>query len=133
MGKLKPWQGADVPTPHRPQRPFNTPDQLSYEYQVAVEPQASPAPIRYGVQNQARRAKRRRYRGMGLQTRSIRRSVLLGNKITLVHQMSPPQGRQKSFKQRTNIQRNPPRSFGNRFSLVPRTEGSEDLLAQMGL
>jgi hypothetical protein len=133
VGKVKPWQGADVPTAHRPQRPFSTPRQLSYEYQVAVEPQESPAPIRYGVQNQARRAKRRRYRGMGLQTRSIRRSVLLGNKITLVHQMSPPRGKQKPVKQRSNINRHPARSFGSHFALAPRTEGSEALLAQMGL
>lgn len=133
MAKVRPWQGPDVPTYQRPQRPFATPDQLSYEYQVAVEPQASPAPIRYGVQNRARRAKRRRYRAMGLQTLQIRRSVLLGNKITLVHQMVPPQGRQKPVKQRTNIQRRPGKSFGSRYSLVPRTQPSEALLAEMGM
>jgi len=133
MAKVRPWQGAAVPTPQRPQRPMLTPIQHDYWYQVAVEPQASPAPIRYGVQNQARRAKRKRYRSMGLQTRFIRRSVLLGNKITLVHQMQPPQGRQKPFKQRSNIQRNPPRSFGNRFITVPRTDRPDALLAEMGL
>lgn len=132
MAKVKPWQGAAVPTPHRPQRPFNTPIQDNYRYLVAVEPQASPAPIRYGVQNQARRAKRKRYRAMGLQNKIIRRSVLLGNKITLRHQMSPPQGRQKPVKQRSNINRHPARSYGSRFALTPRTEGSVDLLAQMG-
>jgi hypothetical protein len=133
MGKVRPWQGKPVPTHQRPQRPFHTPIQHDYWYQVAVEPQASPAPIRYGVQNQARRAKRKRYRAMGLQTLQIRRAVLLGNKITLVHQMQPPQGRLKPFKQRANIQRNAPRSFGNRFQMVPRTESPDAMLSEMGL
>jgi hypothetical protein len=133
VAKVKPWQGAPVPTPQRPQRPFLTPVQHSFSYEVAVEPQASPAPIRYGVQNQARRAKRRRYRAMGLQTRTIRRSSLLGNKITLVHQMEPPQGRQKPFKQRVNVDRHPQRAFGSRFVSKPRTEHRDLLLAEMGL
>lgn len=132
-GKVRPWQGAPVPIPERPQRPFATPVQHDYWYMVAVEPQASPAPIRYGVQNQARRAKRRRYRAMGLQTLQIRRAVLLGNKITLTHQMQPPQGRQKPFKQRANIQRIPARSFGSRFMTIPRTERRDTMLAEMGM
>lgn len=70
---------------------------------------------------------------MGLQTKTIRRSVLLGNKITLVHQMQPPQGRQKPVKQRSNIQRRPGKSLGSHFSLVPRTAPSDELLAQMGM
>lgn len=133
MAKVKPWQGEDVPTEQRPQRPFLTPVQHDYWYQVAVEPQASPAPIRYGVQNQARRAKRRRYRAMGLQTRYIRKSALLGNKLYLVHQMTPPQGRQKPLKERININRKPGRSYGSRFALAPRTEERQAMLALMGM
>lgn len=133
MGKVRPWVGPSEPKRERPQRPFLTPVQHDYWYQVAVEPQASPAPIRYGVQNQARKAKRRRYRAMGLQTNLIRRSVLLGNKITLVHQMEPPQGRMKPFKQRMNVNRHPQRAFGSRFVATPRVERRDTMLAEMGL
>lgn len=118
----------------RPQRPFRTPVQYNGPYKVAVEPQASPAPIRYGVQNKARPAKRRRYRATWRQElRSIRRSVLLGNKITLVKHMDAPRGRQKPLKQRANIERRAPRSYGNRYINKPRLQSSEDLLAQMGM
>lgn len=124
---------GDIPPYERPQRPFRTPIQHNYEYLVAVEPQKPPGPFDW-TENQPRRAKHRRYTVLARREwRAVRKSELLGNKLTLIHRMNPPQGRQPPFKLRANIERNPPSSYGNRFVVKPQQGNVDSLMALMGM
>lgn len=130
---MRPWVG-NFRRRERPSPPFRTPVQHNGFYYVAVEPQKSPAPIRPGVQNHARPARKKRYSVTTRRDyRSVMRTSLLGNKITLVHHVSMPRGKQKSFGPRANIQRNPNRAYGTRFVNVPQTGINDGLLAEMGM
>lgn len=127
------WVGNQIRR-ERPSPPLRTPVQHNGFYYVAVEPQRSPAPIRYGVQNHARPARKKRYSVLTRQDyRSVMRNSLLGNKITLVHHVSQPRGKQKPFGPRSNIERNPSRSYGTRFTNVPQVGQNDGLLAEMGM
>lgn len=128
------WVGELGPRYERPQRPLRTPIQHDYRYRVAVEPQKSPAPIRYGL-TPARTARRPRYSVLARRDwRSVTDTRLLGDKKRLVKQMSAPRGRQKPVRLRSNIQSDSSRqrSYGTRFTLVPQEGNNDPRLAEMG-
>lgn len=124
---------GDIPPYERPQRPFRTPIQHNFQYIVANEGQRAPRPFNWET-NQPRKAKHKRYTVLARREwRAVRKSELLGNKLTLVHRMNPPQGRQPPFKLRPIIERHPPSSFGSRFVVRPNTGDNENLMALMGM